>query len=282
MQHWIEKRLSSLTNPLHSLRCAVTNKAVEKLEVGMKKILGLALLGIAIAVSIFMFQRIQKGSPRSERPNAQNSETKEEKQSKQPVTERSQVVESLRPYFGVVSAPLGTRTESYFEEIKLNWQPGSDTMLVESAQFCKNPRSLLAISDLVESKSEFKKMMGRNSDEFYHWLWSRDYTPHPDYARFKIELYGAIDENFARYFTDVDDAKIRLDEIRWGGVKQDGIPPLKNPAMISSGKASYLADTDVVFGISLNGDNRCYPKRILAWHEMFKDTIGGESVCGVY
>ena len=52
--------------------------------------------------------------------------------------------------------------------------------------------------------------------------------------------------------------------------------------MITANQANYLADTDIVFGIELNGDARCYPKRILAWHEMFKDTIGGQSVAGVY
>ena len=81
---------------------------------------------------------------------------------------------------------------------------------------------------------------------------------------------------------ETDDAKIQLNEIRWGGVRRDGIPPLNNPKMLTAAEATYLADSDVVFGIELNGDARAYPKRILAWHEMFKDTIGGESVCGVY
>ncbi|MEL6415270.1 MAG: DUF3179 domain-containing (seleno)protein, partial [Pseudomonadota bacterium] len=31
-----------------------------------------------------------------------------------------------------------------------------------------------------------------------------------------------------------------------------------------------------------NGDARAYPKRILAWHEMFVDTIGGVEIAGVY
>ena len=38
----------------------------------------------------------------------------------------------------------------------------------------------------------------------------------------------------------------------------------------------------MIFGIEINGDVRAYPKRILAWHEMFVDTIGGESIAGVY
>ena len=123
---------------------------------------------------------------------------------------------------------------------------------------------------------------GQDLNAWYRWLWSQKYKPHPDYAKFQSAIYSRIDRRFAEYFTDTAGAKIRLDEIRWGGVRRDGIPPLKNPAMISAREATYLADSDVVFGVSLNGDARCYPKRILAWHEMFKDTIGGEPVCGAY
>jgi len=65
-------------------------------------------------------------------------------------------------------------------------------------------------------------------------------------------------------------------------VKQDGIPPLREPTMISAEEATYLGDDNVVFGLEVNGDPRAYPKRILAWHEMFTDIVGGEPVAGVY
>jgi hypothetical protein len=65
-------------------------------------------------------------------------------------------------------------------------------------------------------------------------------------------------------------------------VVRDGIPPLDHPAMIAAPQAGYLADTDVVFGIEWNGDARAYPKRILAWHEMVRDRVGGEELVGVY
>ncbi len=77
-------------------------------------------------------------------------------------------------------------------------------------------------------------------------------------------------------------AHIRLDEVRWGGVAQDGIPPLRNPKMITVKDASYLDDNNVVFGLKVNGDARAYPKRILAWHEIFVDTVGGVDLAGVY
>ena len=47
-------------------------------------------------------------------------------------------------------------------------------------------------------------------------------------------------------------------------------------------KLLFLSDSDVVFGVSFGGISRAYPKRILAWHEMVKDNVGGLSINGVY
>ena len=52
--------------------------------------------------------------------------------------------------------------------------------------------------------------------------------------------------------------------------------------MISVSDAGYLEDGNIVFGIEINGDARAYPKRILAWHKMFTDTIGGVDIAGLY
>jgi hypothetical protein len=98
----------------------------------------------------------------------------------------------------------------------------------------------------------------------------------------KSVIYRRIDPRFAGYFSSSRETSIRLDEVRWGGVVQDGIPPLRQPTMLSAGEADYLSDGDVVFGIEVNGDVRAYPRRILAWHEMFTDKVGGIEVTGVY
>jgi hypothetical protein len=52
--------------------------------------------------------------------------------------------------------------------------------------------------------------------------------------------------------------------------------------MTSAKKASYLDDSNIVFGIEVEGEARAYPKRILAWHEMFVDEVAGVAVAGVY
>ena len=123
---------------------------------------------------------------------------------------------------------------------------------------------------------------GYDLNAWFAWAWRQELRHEADYAEFKSRLYAGIDPRFARYFSGSHPATISLDEVRWGGVLQDGIPPLRQPAMITAARVSYLADTDVVFGLAVNGDVRAYPKRILAWHEMFVDTVGGIPVVGVY
>ena len=115
------------------------------------------------------------------------------------------------------------------------------------------------------------------------WLWKNTPNYGQYYADFKAYLYSALDPAFYQYFHKRgQQASIRLDEIVWGGVGQDGIPPLHSPAMMAATEAHYLSDTDVVFGLVVNGIARAYPKRILAWHEFFTDEVGAHSIAGVY
>ena len=166
------------------------------------------------------------------------------------------------------------------QSISDNWHSGSPTMLLEVIRFNRNGSTRSKLLRLLSQKTGQK--FGDNFDAWYNWIWNQDYQPYPQYAQFKGQLYSLVDPRFSEYFEESDGATIRLDEIRWGGVRRDGIPPLKNPIMVKPDEANWMADSNVVFGVVINGDARCYPKRILAWHEMFKDTIGGQSVCGAY
>ncbi len=144
-------------------------------------------------------------------------------------------------------------------------------------------------NDLVRGRllQELRKTTGQdfgsNVNSWYRWLWNQPEQQIDGYADFKAEFYERIDPRFGKYFRGRQSlARLRLDEVRWGGVQQDGIPPLRHPKMISAQEADYLGDDNVVFGIEVNGDVRAYPKRILAWHEMFTDIVGGVDVAGVY
>lgn len=114
------------------------------------------------------------------------------------------------------------------------------------------------------------------------WIWSLPYEPHPDYNFFKAAVYGRVDRRMAAFFPPGSRADIRLDEVDWGGVAVNGIPPLDHPASVEAAAARWLKDSHLVFGIAVNGEARAYPKRILAWHELARDRVGGVELAIVY
>ena len=165
--------------------------------------------------------------------------------------------------------------------IHKHWSPGLIPMLLETIAYSGSPYAKVGLIGVLREHTG--QEFGVWTDDWYRWLWDQPAQAVDEYANFKADLYRAIDSRFDVYFRGrQDSARIRLDEIRWGGVIRDGIPPLRQPQMISAAKATYLQDDNVVFGIEINGDARAYPKRILAWHEMFTDTVGGEPIAGVY
>lgn len=172
------------------------------------------------------------------------------------------------------------KQQAALEMIASEWHPGFAPMILELYHIGNNPRITRQLMDIMRKQTG--QTFGNNLDEWYRWIWKQPETRHPEYAEFKARLYQLIDPKFANYFTGIKSSDIRLDEVRWGGVMQDGIPPLHSPKMVAAAQAGYMADTDVVFGVSVNGDDRAYPKRVLAWHEMFTDTIGGIPFAGVY
>lgn len=78
-----------------------------------------------------------------------------------------------------------------------------------------------------------------------------------------------------------NNARIPTGQIRDGGPGKDGIPALTNPEIVSATSAD-LKPSDRVIGISLNGESRAYPLRILNWHEAVNDTIGGAPIVATY
>lgn len=127
---------------------------------------------------------------------------------------------------------------------------------------------------------------GRNFGDDLHrwreWMWNLPYDPHPQYASFKGQVYSQLDPRFAEFFREPLRASIRLDEVDWGGVTVNGIPPLEYPRHITAIEARYLRSDHVVFGAYAEGIARAYPKRILAWHEMARDRVGSLELTLVY
>lgn len=124
--------------------------------------------------------------------------------------------------------------------------------------------------------------LGNDIMGWQQWIWQQPYAPHPEYGAFKGLWYRQIDPRFAEFFPPGVTSLIRLDEIDWGGVPPNGIPPLRYPDNLPAAEADYLDDDNIVFGIEVAGEARAYPKRILAWHEMAIDGVGGVDLTIVY
>lgn len=82
--------------------------------------------------------------------------------------------------------------------------------------------------------------------------------------------------------TDFAKSSIDFAEIKSGGPPKDGIPSIDKPVFTTADKANDLADREPVIGLEINGDARAYPLRILTWHEIVNDTVGGKPVTVTY
>ena len=83
------------------------------------------------------------------------------------------------------------------------------------------------------------------------------------------------DTNFSRSSVD-------FDEILSGGPPRDGIPAIDRPTFTSIGDASDIGKKEPVIALEVNGEAKAYPLRILTWHEIANDIIGGVPVIVTY
>ena len=184
-----------------------------------------------------------------------------------------------RAFLTLIAGEEGDMVDA-MDLVESTWQPSYLSMALDVMRLIRNPAVSATLLRLIETK-----VGGEHGYDLGAWqraMWNAPEARHPRYAAFKGALYGVLDPRFAAYFDEAGEPLIRLDEIVWGGVRQDGIPPLRNPAMLAADDVGYLEDDHIVFGLSVNGDARAYPKRILGWHEMFVDVVGGVPVAGVY
>jgi len=124
--------------------------------------------------------------------------------------------------------------------------------------------------DIATSPNKWMEWLGRNLS---------DYSPPEDYTNWKIGLLSVIDPCYADFLRDSKEtSRIDLTEVVFGGQPPDGIPDLRNPDVVTAEEATYLNLDDRVFGVSINGESRAYPLRIINAHELANDALGGEPI----
>jgi hypothetical protein len=178
--------------------------------------------------------------------------------------------------------------ESARTELARSWSDGYAAPLVDLLDILQrtgfvDPRGFVQLARLTQFlEQQTGQRFGSDLVAWRRWVWSLPYAPPPAYGEFKAQLYARLDPRFSDFFRAPVSASIRLDEIQWGGVAVNGIPPLDHPELITADAADYLADSNVVFGLVVDGEARAYPQRILAWHELALDRVGGRELAIVY
>jgi len=83
--------------------------------------------------------------------------------------------------------------------------------------------------------------------------------------------------------TDFTKAAVEYGEIFSGGPPKDGIPAIDEPTFgLVSEVSDALQPTEPVLSVAIEGDARAYPLRILIWHEIVNDEVGGVPVAITY
>jgi hypothetical protein len=81
---------------------------------------------------------------------------------------------------------------------------------------------------------------------------------------------------------DLSKHSVPLDQIVPGGPGKDGIPAILKPVFVPAREVSFLKDEDRILGLNQGGEAKAYPIKILNWHEIVNDTIGGKPVVVTY
>ncbi len=168
--------------------------------------------------------------------------------------------------------------QAALQEVEQRKDTSQIPILIESMRYYSSRDSREAAA------ATLRQLTGQpfDSDQWFEWMeWygehREEFRPPKDYVNWKIGFMSQVDPRFrlfltpARVFSEID-----LTEVVWGGVIPDGIPDLINPPAVPSAAADYLGDSERVFGVTINGQSRAYPLRIINAHEMVNDTLGGE------
>jgi hypothetical protein len=95
----------------------------------------------------------------------------------------------------------------------------------------------------------------------------------------------------ASYGFDLSSSLVPASRIVPAGMPRDGLLALNEPAKLGvaevearnrEGRGKFLLPHDRVLGVELAGEARAYPLRLLRWHEVVNDRVGGRAVLVSY
>ena len=58
--------------------------------------------------------------------------------------------------------------------------------------------------------------------------------------------------------------------------------PLRNSAYVKANDASFVRGSDMVLAVKINNEAVAYPVRLMAYHHVVSDVVGGTPICATY
>jgi hypothetical protein len=187
---------------------------------------------------------------------------------------------NLFPWPLLMSADVSETGSRTLEEIVLEGDRSLVPVLVEILKYIRSTELREQVDTTLRAVTE-QNSVTREWAEWMEWLGKNreGHEPPSEYVQWKIELMARIDSRFAEFLRPaLEYSRIDLTEVVWGGVRPDGIPDLNNPEVVTAVEVDYLSNDDRVFGVTINGESRAYPLRIVNVHEMVNDVVGGEPI----
>jgi len=98
-------------------------------------------------------------------------------------------------------------------------------------------------------------------------------------------------KNVATYGFDLAGLAVPRHLLVAGGMPRDGLAPLQTPPLLTAAqvdslnhaeRGKYLVADDLVVGVAAGPLARAYPLRVLNWHEVADDTLGGVPIAVAY
>jgi len=82
--------------------------------------------------------------------------------------------------------------------------------------------------------------------------------------------------------TDFSKHSVPFEDIRTDGARRDSITPISAPTFKRADKIRDIGPLEPVLSVEIAGETRAYPLRVLLWHELVNDTIGGVPILVSY
>ncbi len=208
---------------------------------------------------------------------------------------------------GPISEGLAADLDAFFDLLESERRIGEDELVAVAAH--GDLRTAWILTDILRfsNSAELYELLGSRLQtllgddarigggpdlwkETVDLLIAWDLPAFPGYPHYKGRIFTLVEPGWEPFFAD-SDTTIDWRWLSWGGVFIDDrplgattgcprgcIPALDDPPVTPADQGDWYPDDAVVFGVTIGGESRAYPKNQMEVHEMVNDTLGGRRI----